>query len=239
MLTIWNDLLYQPMFNLLIWIYNNWTDSNFGWAVVYLTIILRTALLPFSLVNEYNRVKNEELYKEIKEIDKVYQNDQVIKKQEIRKVLKRRRVKPWAKAVVLGIQGLVLVLLYQVFLQGITGEKILKILYQSIDFPGVINTNFYGFELGMKHDFIWSGAVGLFLLISIYLKLRRLKGGVQRTDLTYFILFPLSVFLALWLLPMVKALFILASLIFSVITGRIATMFFQEAVKRKKIKPAE
>ena len=65
--TIWNEFLYRPLFNLLIWIYNNWTDGNFGWAVIYLTIILRTGLLPLSLVNEYNKLKNEALYKEIKE----------------------------------------------------------------------------------------------------------------------------------------------------------------------------
>jgi YidC/Oxa1 family membrane protein insertase len=236
MITIWNDFLYQPLFNALIWIYNNWADGNLGWAVVYLTIILRVVLLPFSLVNEYNRIKNEELYREIQELDKVYQNDQVIRKQEIRKVLKKRRVQPWAKVTVLGIQALVLVLLYQVFLRGITGEKILKILYSTVDFPGVINTNFYGFDLGMRHDFIWAGVVALFIFVGIYLKLRRLRGRVQRTDLTYFVLFPLAVFTVLWILPMVKALFILTSLIFSVIVGRIANLFFQEAIKRKIVK---
>ena len=33
-LNLWNDLLYQPLFNFLIWIYNTWTDGNLGWAVV-------------------------------------------------------------------------------------------------------------------------------------------------------------------------------------------------------------
>ncbi len=233
MLTIWNEFLYKPLFNLLIWIYNNWTAGDLGWAVVYLTIILRVALLPFFLINEFNRLKNEELYKEIKDIDKVYQNDQVLKKQEIRRVLKQRRVQPWAKVVVLGIQALVLVLLYQVFLRGITGEKILKILYNSVEFPGVINTYFYGFDLGMRHDFIWAGAVGVFLLVEIYLKFRRLKGGVQKRDLAYFIFFPLAVFIMLWLLPMVKSLFILTSFIFSVVAGKIAKLFFHGKTKNK------
>lgn len=240
MFYIWNHFLYEPLFNLLIWIYNNWTGGNMGWAVVYLTVILRFALLPFTVINEYNKIKNEGLYHEIQEVNSVYQNDDVLRKQEIRKLLKKRRVQPWAKVLVLGIQALVLVLLYQVFLRGITGEKILGILYSSIDFPGVINTNFYGFDLGMRHDFIWSGIVALFLLGEIYLKFRRLKGGLHKKDLTYFILFPLSVFIILWILPMVKALFIFTSLIFSVIVGRIMRMFFAEALKRKVLKvPSE
>ena len=57
----WNVYLYQPLFNFLIWIYNNWTNMNFGWAVVYLTLILRFVLLPFTLINERNRVRNAEI----------------------------------------------------------------------------------------------------------------------------------------------------------------------------------
>ena len=68
--TIWNDFLYQPVFNLLIWIYNNWTDANLGWAVVYLTVILRLALLPFSIVTEKNKAKNVDLDKEIDGLQK-------------------------------------------------------------------------------------------------------------------------------------------------------------------------
>src|SRR3989344_3184026 len=219
MITIWNDFLYTPLFNLLIWIYNGWADGNLGWSVIYLTVILRTVLLPFSLINEYNKTKNEALYREIKEIEKVYQNDDILKKQEIRQAMKKRRVQPWAKAVVLGIKALVLVL-----------------LYQSIAWPGVINTNFYGFELGMTHDIIWSGIVGIFLLVEIYINLRRFKGGIERKDLTYFILFPTFIFILLWIIPMVKSLFILTSLIFSVVVGNIARLFFQEIVKRNLVK---
>lgn len=235
MLTIWNDFLYTPLFNLLIWIYNGWAGGSLGWAIVYLTVILRTFLLPFSLIDEYNKIKNEALYMEIKEIEKVYQNDDVLKKQEIRKAMKNRRVQPWAKVVVLGIQALVLVLLYQVFIDGITGEKLIQVLYPSVAWPGVMNTNFYGFDLGMKHDLIWSSAVGIFLLVEIYRNLKRFKGKLEKKDLTYFILFPFSVAFILWILPMVKALFILTSLVFSVIVGNIARLFFQAAVKRKLV----
>lgn len=236
MIYIWNHYLYTPIFNLLIWIYNGWAGGNLGWAIVYLTIILRVVLLPFTLVNEYNRLKNEALYKEIKEIERAYQNDDVLKKQEIRKVMKKRRVQPWAKVVVLGIQALVLVLLYQVFISGLRGDQIIEVLYSSVAWPGAINTQFYGFNLGSRHDFVWAGIVAVFLLTEIYLTFKRFKGGLEKKDLTYFIFFPLAVFIALWALPMVKSLFILTSLIFSVIVGNISRLFFQEIVKRKLIK---
>ncbi|HLD31678.1 MAG TPA: YidC/Oxa1 family membrane protein insertase [Patescibacteria group bacterium] len=227
---IWHDFLYQPLFNLLIWIYNNWTEANLGWAVVYLTILLRLVLLPFTLISEKDRVKNEQVAKEIKRLNRELINDQVLKKEEIRRLLKQKKVKPWSKMVVLLIQILVLVLLYQVFLRGITGDKIMKILYPFIEFPGKINTNFYGFELGQSHDIVWPGFVALLLILEIYFHYRKQKIGLNKADLAYFLIFPLFSFFALWILPMVKSVFILTSILFSAIIHQFSTVFFRGAV---------
>lgn len=224
---IWHDFLYQPVFNALIWIYNNWADHNLGWAVVYLTIILRLVLLPFTLVTERNRRREEELTREVRRIDKEFHNDILLKKDEVRRVLKKKRVRPWSKLVSLGVQILVLILLYQVFLRGITGDKILKILYPSIEFPGRINVDFYGFNLGQTHDIIWPGIVAIFLLAEIYLDYRKKKLALTKTDLAYFLLFPAFSFFALWLLPMVKSIFILTSCLFSVIIHQFSGLIFR------------
>ena len=229
----WNDWLYQPLFNFLIWIYNTWTDGNLGWAVVYLTILLRVVLLPFTLITERNQIRNEALVDEVRAIEKAYAKDPVLKKQEVRRILKKRRGQPWAKGGAIGVQGLGLGVLYQVFLRGITGEKILKILYPTVDFPGTINTDFYGFDLGARHDWLWAGAVGLFLFLEVYLELQKRKRGLGKGDLAYGVLFPAFVFLLLWWLPMVKSLFILTSILFSVIIG-----WFSRSLFRKRQMPA-
>ena len=192
------------------------------------------ALLPFTLVSERNRIANEALVADLQRVNTAFKKDPILRKDEIRRVLKKRKVHPWAKAIVLLIQLLVLLLLYQVFLRGITGEKIIKILYPSIDFPGVINTNFYGFDLGMTHDFVWSGVVALWLLVEIYFEYGRSKGVVlHKTDLVYFILFPAFVFVALWWLPMVKSLFILTSMVFSAIISMLSNLIFSPGSAKK------
>lgn len=228
-ISLWNEFLYRPVFNFLIWIYNNWTDGNFGWAVVVLTISLRLLLLPFTLISERNKVRNAALTAEIANMDKTYPNDPVIKKEEIRKLLRKRKVQPWATAVVLFMQAMVLLLLYQVFIRGITGEKIIQFLYTPlVDYPGTINTNFYGFDLRMRHDVIWSGVVALWLFVEIYVDFKKNKQiKLEQKDLTYFIFFPLAVFAALWWLPMVKSLFILSSMIFSLIVAQISKVLFR------------
>ena len=224
-LTFWHDFLYQPLFNFLIWIYNNYTEQNLGWAVVYLTIMLRLALLPFTIVTERGRLKNETLYEEVKRLDHEYRKDPIVKKEEIRKVLKKRHVYPWAKFVTIGVQAIVFVLLYQVFIRGITGDKILKILYPVIDFPGKINTYFFGFDLAQSHEVVWPGMVAVWLAIEIYLIFRGRKA--TPADLLYFLAFPSFVFIALWWLPMVKSVFILTSMLFSAIVHQFMKLFFR------------
>lgn len=223
---IWIEFLYRPLFNALIYIYNNWTEQSMGWAIIILTFLLRLILLPFTIIDERNKAKNAKLYEEIISLQQGYKGDPILMKEEVRKLLKKRHVQPWAKAVVLGIQALVFVLLYQVFVQGTTGEQIARMLYPSINYPAIINTNFYGFNIKASHDYIWSGVVAIWLMMEIYFGMRERKTGVSGGDLAYFIFFPMFVFLFLWALPMVKALYVLTSMIFSAIVHRLLRILF-------------
>lgn len=229
--SFWHDFLYQPIFNLLIWIYSNWTDGNLGWAVVYITILLRIALLPFTLINDRNHIRNLELYDEVRAIEHSYKSDPVMKREEIRKILKKRRIQPWSTAIVLGMHALMFLLLYQVFISGIQGNHIFELLYPSIDFPGKINTNFYGFSLGVRHDTLWAGLVAVLLAVEIYFGFRRRRGKLSRSDLFYFILFPLVIFFFLWTLPMVKSLFVCTTILISIVMARVSRLLFRRKKK--------
>ncbi len=234
LVTIWNDILYQPLFNALIFIYNNWTDHSFGWAIVYLTVLLRTLLVPLAIVHLVKSKKNLELDSEVKKIEQQYKNDPILKKQEIRGLLKNRRVSPWAKALSLGIQGLVVVLLYQVFIQGITGKQMLDLLYPFIAFPGTINTMFYGIDVGMVHTIFWPALVAIVLFVENYLDAKKRKVKFTKRDLNYLVLFPTSIFLVLWILPMAKALFVFTSMAFSIVVDPILNWLFGPKAKDSK-----
>lgn len=226
--TFWYSFLYQPVFNTLIWIYNHWTHENLGWAVVYLTIIIRVLLLPFTYLEEKAKKKNEELVKDVQHLQKSYKNDPVVMKEEIRRMLQRRKVKPWAKAVVIGMQLLTLILLYQVFLQGITGERVLHTLYSFVEVPGTIRTDFLGFDIGLRHNYLWSGMVGLWLFVEIYAGFRHRTVPLTKGDVAFLLLFPFSVAFFLWILPMVKCIFILTSFIFSLVVSKMLQPFLRD-----------
>jgi len=222
---IWNQYLLIPLINVLIWTYNNLTDHNLGWAVIFLTIALRILLLPLTIISERNSGRQEKAEEEAVKAAQSFRHDRIAQQEEIRKIIRKNRISPWAKVMTLLIQLLVLVLLYQVFVRGITGDKLAKVLYDSIDFPGKINTLFYGFEIGKVHDWIWAGVAAVYLFVSIYLENRHQKHW-QNTQMVFLFLFPLFTFAALWYLPMVKSLFILTSMIFSDIIALIAYILF-------------
>lgn len=227
----WNTFLFQPLYNVLIFIYNNWTDENFGWAIIYLTIMLRVVLLPLTIISFINKQKNEQLHEEVNEMAKQFQHDPILQKQEVRRLLRQKRVSPWAAAVSLGIQAVVVVLLYEVFLFGLEGNRIIDYLYPWVEYPGNINTEFYGEDIGATQSTFWAGLVAGWIFLESFLSIRK-DDKLEKKDLTFLFLFPLAIFLILWILPMMKALFFFTAMIFSSIVGMFMRVLF--AGKKKK-----
>lgn len=223
--TFWFYCLYQPLFNVLIWIYTNIANLNLGWAVIWLTIFLRIALLPLTIISERNALQEEKAEVEAEKVALAFKQDPVARKEEVRRIMKKYKIFPWAKVAVLAAQFLVFVLLYQVFVRGITGEKIAKILYPMINFPGKINTIFYGFEIGRVHDSFWAGVCAVYLFVSIIIENRKQKHWTPGQALFMFV-FPAFTFVLLWILPMVKSLFILTSMMFSSIISMLRFILF-------------
>lgn len=221
---LWNEYLYRPVFNILIYFYNTAASQNLGVAVIYLTILLRLVLLPFSVISVWKQGFYKKLSGEISKIALAHKNDPVLQNQEIREFLKAHRVNPWSKAIVLGVQALTLVLLYQVFMGGIRGNK-LNELYGWVRHPDFVNTIFLSFDIGTR-SLIWPAIVAVFLFVEISIEQRRKGALVLNADIVYKYFFPLFVFATLYILPMVKSLFILTSLVFSaIVVGGIEMLF--------------
>jgi len=221
----WHDFLYTPLLNFLIWLYNGPAFGNLGVAIIYLTIIIRVVLLPFTVVSERSKILYEKLGQKIDKIGHDFKNDHIQKKEAIRRVMREHRVSPWAKVMVLGVQALTLVLLYQVFIGGINGK--LGDLYSFVTRPDFINTDFLGFDLGARNLF-WSGLVGIVLFVEIFIDYRSKPTGFTRSGVAYMLFFPAACVLTLWILPMAKSIFILTSLCFSFLV-----IFFRQIIKKK------
>ncbi len=227
---IWQTYLFAPLLNFLIWLYNGPAYENLGVAVVYMTIALRLFLIPFSIVAEQNAFKYEKIQEDVALIQREFKDDPVARKEEMRTLLSANKIRPLASTILLLMQLLALVLLYQVFVGGMRGK--LTALYPSVPRPDVINTKFLGLDIAVRNYYA-AGFVGLLLYWQIWRAQRTRKATLQVNDLIFRYAFPLFTFLILFSLPSVKTVFILTAIAFSYII-HLFRPFFTRRLKAVK-----
>ncbi|MBI4450290.1 YidC/Oxa1 family membrane protein insertase [Candidatus Uhrbacteria bacterium] len=212
---IWHDVLYQPLLNALFFLYGTIARENLGLAIMELTVAIRLLLLPLSILSERKAAMLASLSQRIDSTVAHFKNDPVKQREEARRILKEHRVNPWAKAIVLAVQVLVLVLLYQVFVGGLRSEKLVD-LYAFVRRPDFVNTIFFGFDIALRNRW-WAFAVGVVLFLEIVIAQRERRHILERRDVFYRYAFPIVAIVALSMLPMVKSIFILTSMACSAI----------------------
>jgi len=222
---IWHDYLYTPLLNVLIFFYNGPAFGHLGVAIIELTIILRLLLLPLSILDERNRYRYEKLDRYVQTIKQDFKDDPIKMKEKVRELLRHHKVNYWSKVGLLGIQLIVLILLYQVFVGGIKFTKHEE-LYSWVQMPDQINTLFLGFDIGERSMF-WAAVVAALLFAKIYTEQKQRVHLVTKSDIMYLFTFPLFTFVILAVLPMVKALFILTTMLFTMLVFGLRKAFFK------------
>ncbi len=232
----WITVLYAPLLNVLIALYNTIGVGNLGIAVIWLTVIIRCMLLPISFMEERNRDRYNEVARKWKELEKDIPSDLVLRRELFRKYLKEKRVSPWARFASLGLQLLVLVLLYQVFIGGFKAVETLP-LYSFVARPEAIVTSFFGLFDIAEHNAYASLVVAAFLFLTIWMEQQERKETLTRSHLYYRIFFPVFTFIALYLLPSVKSVFIMTSMLFTQVL-RLARLVIGQFTKKEQPKKA-
>jgi YidC/Oxa1 family membrane protein insertase len=221
----WHDYLYNPLLNFLIFLYNGPALGNMGVAVIELTVLLRIVLLPLSILDERNRFRYEKLDRSVETLKRDFKDDPIKMKEKIRELLRHHKVNYWSKIGLLGIQLLVLVLLYQVFVGGVRFTRH-EVLYSWVQDPGVVNTMFLGYNLA-EHSLLWPALVAGLLFVDIYTVQKQREHLVTKSDVMYLFTFPLATFVLLALLPMVKSVFILTTMLFTIFIFALRKAFFK------------
>lgn len=214
MFALWSAIFVHPFLNAMVLLYETVAFGNLGVAVIELTVLLRLILFPLTIISEKNKAKYERLEVDMEHLKDSYQDDTVKLKEHVRQLLRENRISPWAKTTVLIVQGFVLLGFYQVFYRGVSAS--LDGLYSWVTHPQMpINTMFFGFDIGVR-SFYWALAVGVVLYISIVVDQRKHEQILGHEDAVFRYAFPITIVVVLSLLPMVKALFVLTSILFSV-----------------------
>lgn len=164
MMNLYNELLYRPLFNLTVFLYNLIPGSDFGLAIIALTILTRLTFLPLTIKTVLSQRALNKLNPQIKEIKERYKNDQAAQSAAIIKLYKDNSINPAAGCVPLLIQLPILIALYQAFVAGFKPEN-LNLLYGFIKNPGAINESFIGIINIAKPNFLLTLGAGFLQFI--------------------------------------------------------------------------
>ncbi len=135
-------ILYQPLFNALILLYNYLSWHDLGIAVVLLTLIIKLATHPLTVKGLRSQKTMADLQPKIKELQTKYKGDPQKQNQAMMELYKTEKVNPFSGCLLLLLQLPILIALYQVFLK-VNKGSLDGILYSFVANPAQINTTFF------------------------------------------------------------------------------------------------
>ncbi len=149
MIQLYNTLFYQPIFNLLIWLYNIVPGNDIGIAIILLTIIIRVVLFPLYYQSIRSQRSLQEIQPKVDEVRNRLKDNKEQLSKELMELYKTEKVNPFSSCLPLLIQFPFLIAVYQVFRHGLNSESF-ELLYSFVTNPGHINPISLGFiDLGV------------------------------------------------------------------------------------------
>lgn len=152
MQSLWNTIFYEPIYNILIFIIDNITFGDVGFAIILVTIIIKFILAPLTKKSIKSQILMKRMEPELKQIKIDFPN----KEEQARKTFelyKKYGTNPFSGCLVIILQLPVIFALYYVFLKGISIDS--NSIYPFIKIPEVLHTKFLGLiEMGSKSIFL-------------------------------------------------------------------------------------
>lgn len=134
MASIFYLVLYQPLFNALIFLYDYASFHDLGVAIILLTILIRLILFPLFHKGSRDQAIMQRLAPKIKEIQHTHKHDKEKQARALMDLYKEHKINPFSGFLLLLVQLPVLIALYRVFLQGFSAGS-LNMLYSFIARP--------------------------------------------------------------------------------------------------------
>lgn len=142
---MFQTIFYQPIFNLLVFLYNIIPGHDLGLAIILLTLIIRLILYPLSQSSIKSQRALQVIQPEIEAIKEKYKDNKEKMGPELMALYKEKKINPFASCLPMLVQLPFLFAIYQVFYNGLTKEGSLSALYSFVSNPGSLNTIAFGF----------------------------------------------------------------------------------------------
>jgi len=143
MISIFNTLFYEPIYNGLIFFISIIPGGDVGIAIVLLTIVVKFLILPLTHKSVKSQAKIREIEPEVKEVKNKFNKDKQEQAKKVMELYKKHGVNPFTGCFLVLVQLPIILALYSVFFRGI-GEVNTEILYSFVSVPQNINMFFLG-----------------------------------------------------------------------------------------------
>jgi YidC/Oxa1 family membrane protein insertase len=133
----------QPIFNLLIWLYDVVPGKDIGVAIILLTVIVKMVLWPFSQKALKSQKALSDLQPKVEALKKQYGADKEGHAKAIMALYSQEKVSPMSSCLPILIQLPVLIALYHSLSQGLKSSGF-EMLYPFVANPGTLQSDFLG-----------------------------------------------------------------------------------------------
>lgn len=223
-----NILLYRPLFNLLVLIYNYLPGHDFGLSIISVTVVIRLILYPISVKAFNSQIAIQKLQPQLQEIQKKFKHDKEKQSKETLELYRREKINPFSGILLAILQLPILIALYRVFQLGLNSDE-LKNLYQFISSPVHIDPMFLGLIDLSKPNLLFAVLAGIVQFFQTKMLMPKFDNNQPKMDnmalmmqkqMIY--LFPFLTVVILFKLPSALGLYWIAGSIFSIVQQYIA-----------------
>ncbi len=205
MSSLFTTFLFQPLFNVLVVIYNHVPGHDFGIAIIILTLTIRLLFTPLSIKASRSQYALSQLQPKLKDLQEKHKNDKQALGQATMALYKEYNINPLAGCLPLLIQIPVLLGLYRALNAAFKPES-LQLLYSFVHNPGFINEITLGFINIVHRSAPLAITAGVLQWVQLKLSIASQDNNAHNNpaiamnkQLLYF--FPVMVIVISWKLP--------------------------------------
>lgn len=158
MANLFTTIFYQPILNLLVFLYNTVSFQDLGVAIILLTIIIKLVFWPLGRQAIKSQKALQDLQPKIEELKKQYKDKTELSRATM-ELYKNNKVNPFSSCLPLLIQLPFLFAVYRVFIDGLKND--LSLVYPFIYKPELMNLTAFGFFDLSKRSIVLAVLAGL------------------------------------------------------------------------------
>lgn len=136
MIQLFNNYIYEPLFSVLIFIYNNVAFEDLGMAIIMLTLFVRIVLFPIFWKSAKDQAIMARLQPHIKKIQLDHKDNREEQAKRLMALYREHRLNPLSGFLLLLLQLPILIALYQIFLREITTD-----VFSNLSLLGILDLN--------------------------------------------------------------------------------------------------